>query len=45
MSHTYLNCDVSRYEVNTTRKRLIAALVTTGEYDLKMPAVKPSRVA
>jgi hypothetical protein len=29
----------------TTRKRLIAALLTAGEYVLKMPAVRPSRVA
>ncbi|KAK1614339.1 hypothetical protein QYE76_019856 [Lolium multiflorum] len=30
---------------NTTRKRLIAALLTTGDYSLKMPAVRSSRVA
>jgi hypothetical protein len=29
----------------TTRKRLIAALLTAGKYDLKMPAVRPLRPA
>jgi hypothetical protein len=32
-------------DVTTTRERLIAALLTAGKFDLKMPTVKPSRIA
>jgi hypothetical protein len=35
----------TRPSTDTTRKRLIAALLTAGEYDSKMPAVRSSRVA
>jgi hypothetical protein len=37
-------CEAGKQRI-TTRKRLIAALLTAGEYVLKMPAVRPSRVA